>query len=110
MTRHRREPGHVLVSVEKLDAAWRADRPEFYVAPGGEGSNEQPGKYEAAKRDVVAGSCTLPCVSFVDDGKKVAFTDGRHHFAAARDLGRQSVTVEVKPAEDAAKFRERFGV
>jgi len=102
------DPRHVLVSVEKLDAAWRADHPEFYVAPGGEDSN-QPGKYEAAKRDVLAGIWTPPCVSFADDGKKVAFTDGRHHFAAARDLGRQSVIVEVEPAEDAAKFREKFG-
>lgn len=100
----RYDPRHVLVSVEKLDAAWRADAPGTYVEPGGEGA--QPG-YESAKQSILAGNWTPPCVSLTDG--KVVFTDGRHHFAAARDLGRQSVVVEVEPAEHAEKFRERFG-
>ncbi len=112
MARHRYDSDRfVLVSVDKLDEAWRAadEARGFYVGVDGEGSN-QPGKYAVAKRDVAAGTWVPPTVSFVgEDLTQVAFTDGRHRFAAARDLGRRSVTVEVEP-EQVAAFREKFGV
>lgn len=112
MVKHRFDSNRfVLVSVDKIDAAWRAadETRGFYVGTNGAGSN-QPGKYAAAKQNVLAENWTPPVVGFFgDDQTKVAFTDGRHHFAVARDLGRQSVVVEVDP-EHAAMFREKFGV
>ena len=112
VSRHRYDASRfVLASVDRVDEAWRASDQErgFYVGVGGEGSN-QPGKYDAARREVAAGHWTPPSVSFVgDDRTKVAFSDGRHRFAAARDLGRRSVLLEVEP-EQAAAFREKFGV
>lgn len=111
MVRHRYDPGRfVLVSVDAIDAAWHAAGAEqgLYVGAGGAGSDHSS-EYAVAKRDVAAGSWTPPIVGFVGGDKiGVVFTTGRYHFAAARDLGRRSVTVEAGP-EQATLFREKFG-
>ena len=112
VARHRYDSNRfVLVSIDKIDAAWRAadEARGFYVGINGAGSN-QCGKYVAAKREVVDGTWTPPVVVFAGEDKSgIAFTDGRHRFAAARDLGRRSVLVEVDP-EQVVAFREKFGV
>lgn len=117
MVKHRYDPNRfVLVSVDLVDGAWRAadegvidETRRFYVGTNGAGS-DQPGKYEVAKQAVASGTWKPPVVGFVGDNKnKIAFMDGRYHFAAARDLGRRSITVEVE-SEQAATFREKFGV
>lgn len=111
VSRHRYDASRfVLVSVDKLDEAWRVSDQERspYVAAEGEGS-EQSEEYAAARREVAAGHWTPPSAGFLsEDQTKIVFTHGRYRFAAARDLGRRSVLVEVEPEQTAA-FREKFG-
>lgn len=110
MSHHRYDVSRlVLVSVDRVDEAWRASDQErdFYVSAGGGGSNQS--EYDAARREVAAGNWTPPRASFAgEDRTKVTFSDGRYRFAAARDLGRRSVLLEVEP-EQVAAFREKFG-
>lgn len=97
----------VRVSIKKLDAAWRAAEEAlgYYVGPKGVGSN-QPGKYERALARLAAHEdFSPPVVNRVPDG--VAFSDGRHRFAAARDVGQASMVIEV-PADEATWFQAEF--
>ena len=94
------------VSVSMLDKLWQRDR-GFYIAPGASGSNEIKGRYERfdqfykqdPSRDIEA-----PEIGLTDNPHApIAFDDGRHRFAWARDHGVDEIMVLV-PAEQAGSI------
>lgn len=112
-------PGHgrprlVEVDVAALDAAWRKDG-TFYIAPSGASTVE--GRYRQAKEFLTdAGKSKIgveaSVVSFDPATGRVSFADGRHRFAAMRDMGLDRVTVAVDTRGDPKgtfeAFRDQF--
>jgi hypothetical protein len=103
-----REPT-VVVQVQALDAAWREDG-KYYIPPGG-GADKQ--KYANAvafvrKAQAEGIKVEMPRVT-VDKEGVVSFGDGRHRFAAMRDLGAHAVPVSVDK-HDAARARKLYGL
>ncbi len=97
----RKEHVLVTVDVEALNRAW-ATKPELYVGPGGKGGI---GSRYADARAFIAGKPKSMSASEVSlDARGVpVFEDGRHRFAAIRDLGIRTVQVAVAP-EDAERM------
>lgn len=94
----------VAVSVDKVNASWSQDK-GFYVAPGGGG---QKAANVRSFLDRAAKDGTKVEQSRMSITGGVSFTDGRHRFAALRDMGAQSVLVSV-PRSEAAAARKQFG-
>lgn len=98
----------VMADVRALDLAWQGDT-GFHIPPGG---GSDPQKYQNAlafvRKAMASGKpVTQPIVSVDKDGV-VSFTDGRHRFAALRDLGVKRVPVSVDRGQT-ARAREWFG-
>jgi len=77
------------VDTDKLDKLWKLDE-EYYLPKGKEKINlDEP--------------ITAPIIDFTTTG--ISFLDGRHRFAALRDMGIKRVVIMVKP-EDVKKAIE----
>jgi hypothetical protein len=105
-----RKPVTVLIAA--LDEAWKAEAltKGFYIPPGG-GSDKQ--KYRNAVAFLIRAALEgikveMPRVEIGADGS-VAFTDGRHRFAAMRDMAAKRMPVSIDPTE-VKTVRQRFGV
>lgn len=91
----------ILVSVAKLDAAWRKDG-TYHIPPGG-GSDK--GKYANAKAYVqnpTKGAVKMSEVHFDRKSGAVSISDGRHRAAAIRDLGKRTMWVTVSRSQTAS--------
>jgi hypothetical protein len=85
-------PGETIAYVDPsaVDEAWRAD-PDFYIPPGaGTGKYEGAVEYLQGARPVEA-----PSLGVMPDS--LGFTDGRHRFAAMRDMGLDRIPVSMDP-------------
>lgn len=86
-------PGETIAYVDPsaVDEAWRAD-PGFYIPPGA-----GTGKYEGAVEYLQgAGPVEAPSLGVMPDS--LGFADGRHRFAAMRDMGLDRIPVSMDPA------------
>jgi hypothetical protein len=95
----------VTLSIPKVDLSWRGDT-GFYLPPGAE-TNHIGHRYE----DMVAlvaknGSMDQPEICLNDSGE-IVFIDGRHRFAAMRDIGHLTFKASVPPNQ-ADAFTQRF--
>lgn len=97
----------VNVDLKKLDDAWK--KSSYYLPSKGKGHSEVGGRREAFERFLDKGEdIESPLVTIDDDGL-VDFDDGRHRFAVLRDMGVESIPVNV-PKDQAEIFRKKFGV
>lgn len=92
--------GRVLadVSTAKLEASLARDA-GYHVGPGGVGKSSKPGAYrnavEFVERAAAEGvAIEAPRLAIDRDGS-ASLTDGRHRFAALRDLGHETIAVSV---------------
>jgi hypothetical protein len=105
----------VTVDVAKAENSWKHDY-NFYVGPGGTGHSVGM-RYQklrlALERDpdlvldapeVALGPSSTPW----GPEREIRFADGRHRFAALRDLGYRTVKFAV-PKSDAPEMKKRFG-
>jgi hypothetical protein len=99
------ENGIYYVDPAKVDAAWSRDK-SFYVGPAGGGETASQAKYDSAKQFLRgAKEFNAPELGVQTNGS-VGFTDGRHRFAALRDMSNgRAVPVAMDPqsAANAAK-------
>lgn len=95
----------VRIDVAALDRAWRKD-PDFYVGRGGKGGIE--GRYENSLRFVRDAESLHASQVSVDEDGIPRFVDGRHRFAALRDMGVRAISVAV-PVGEADELYRRFG-
>lgn len=93
------QPGHrvALVDVRKVDAEWAKD-PDFRISPSVRGTN---GKLDRAK-DFISGldpdtKFKAPILGVGSAKDPIGFEDGRHRFAAMRDLGVRHAPVSLDP-------------
>lgn len=84
----------VMVDVAAVNAQWAKDK-DFHVGVGGEGLSSSVGKYERTTAFVQSGAKVDASILGVQDDGRVGFTDGRHRFAALRDLGVKSLPVAM---------------
>jgi hypothetical protein len=102
----------VPVSVDVLDRLWRKDR-SFYIAPGANGSNEIKGRYERFEQfinqDPTRGIEASEIGLTGNPNAPVAFDNGRHRFAWARDHGIRQVMVLV-PNEQSDDISKMLGM
>jgi hypothetical protein len=93
----------VEADVRKLDALFKKDK-GFYIPPGG-GADVQ--KYKNAVEFVkkaMAEGIPIEMPRLTADKNSASFDDGRHRFAAMRDLGYRKIPVSVDPmAAEATK-------
>lgn len=97
------------VDVSKLDEAWSKD--SMYVGPAGEGKTSIGGRYENAKTFLKQAGASgqeveASVVYFDEKTGEVSFEDGRHRFAALRDMGYTGGTVAL--ITETPKGREKF--
>jgi len=84
----------VLVDVGRVDSAWRRDG-GYHVPP----FDDSP-KYRAAVDGIRSrGLAVMPRVGLDLEAMRVGFDDGRHTFAALRDMGEKSVYVSVDASQ-----------
>lgn len=98
---------HVLVTVDvgALDRAW-ASRAELYVGRGGKGGIGS--RYADAMKFLRSKPPSMSASEVSIDARGVPiFEDGRHRFAAIRDMGIRTVQIAVAP-EDAKRFVAAF--
>jgi hypothetical protein len=99
----------VLMGVAAVDAAWKQEGLGYHIPPGG-GEDKQ--KYANAmafvKRAIAEGIPIEQSRITVDPDGTVGFVDGRHRFAALRDLGVPDIPVSVD-GPMAALARRLFG-
>lgn len=86
----------VVISIEALDAAWEAEGLGYYIPPGG---GEEKQKYKNAMAFLLRAAdekipVEMPRVAVGEDGS-VGFTDGRHRFAAMRDMAQEKMPVSI---------------
>lgn len=101
------EPGEFIAYVDplKVDAILSRDK-EFYVGPGGEGGSTF--KYKKAMEFLKSASeFNAPSLGVMEDGG-VGFSDGRHRFAAMRDMGINPLPVAMDP--QSLQFASRYGL
>ncbi len=95
----------VWVSVEKIEANWRADG-EDYIGRNGVGA-AKPGAYEGFSAWVQSGQpVEMPEVTIYEG--RIQFSNGRHRFAFFRDHGMTAMQVQTDPA-DIELFKKMFG-
>ncbi len=105
----------VMVDVAKVDASWKRDY-GFYLGPGGSG-NPIGLRYQKIRLELERNpelTLNAPEIALGPSSKpwgpdrEIRFADGRHRFAALRDLGYQRVQIAV-PKTDAPEIKKRFG-
>jgi len=96
----------VPVDVAKLDASWQRDD-GLYIPPGGR-QNVIGDRYIRAKMFIQSGQqLESPMIGWNEWNGCVNFSNGRHRFAALRDLGVKRVMVSV-PIEQEKFFKDNF--
>jgi hypothetical protein len=81
----------VRVNVRRFDAGFRRG-PDYLYIGRDKGRYWLP-RFAAMKSGVLAGDGLYPPIVYVDADGTVQFEDGRHRYAALRDVGRRSVPV-----------------
>jgi hypothetical protein len=83
----------LLVDVAKVDTLW-AQEPDFHIAPAASGANFKLDRAKAFASSLKPGSeFKAPQLGVSKDS--LGFEDGRHRFAAMRDLGLKTVPVSM---------------
>ena len=101
------EPDAVVwVDVQKLDTSWQHDT-GYYIGAGGTGRTTKE-RYDQWRQWFMEWDAIEMSSVFIGENGIVAFNDGRHRFAWARDHGMEVLPVGVS-AEQVAEFRSRFG-
>lgn len=99
----------VLADVGALEAAWRRN-PENHIPPGGASDKNKYANAVAFLQRAKAEDLpvNMPQITIDKDGA-VHFSDGRHRFAALRDMGAEAVPVSVDrtQAKRARRILER---
>lgn len=95
------------INVHALNAGWQKDADQ-YIPPGGSGGTKYRNALAFVQRAIAEKIPVDMGRVTVDPDGTVSFTDGRHRFAAMRDLGATAIPVNVDPA-DAARLRTLYG-
>ncbi|MBS0657255.1 MAG: hypothetical protein JSR82_03285 [Verrucomicrobia bacterium] len=92
------------VPVAIVDELWsRSDRLK-YIPPGafsnGPLNDVKPAKYDAVRNKILGGRERFaPYMRYWPRGDQIGFTDGRHRFAAFRDLGYPKILAAMHKSE-----------